>query len=128
MSDLGKERFESYLKSFRPLQAEPLPATEAIKATFSFPLRWIAAAAMCGLVLAAGIRDWDVTNGRENIPVIPATQAKNPAPLTVGSANALLTQADSLKAGLDEVAWRSRRAPLGPGQQSALGILGKEKL
>ena len=126
MSNVEEDRFEAYLKTFQPLQTEPLPQVERAGIKAAFPLLW--AAALCGLLLLAGIHDWKVTNGGAAPGITLAPQATLPSPLTLSGINRLLTKADSLKAGLDEVTWKNRKVQIRPGQQSALAVLGKEKL
>ena len=48
--------------------------------------------------------------------------------LTIGSANALLARAPSLKAAVDQVAFQSEATPLSKGTQSALAVLSKENI
>jgi len=128
MSDLEEDRLEAYLKTFQPLRAEPLPDFPARGAKFTFPFAWAAAAGLAGLMLLAGVHDWNARNGEAPSGIAFAPGTPEQGPLTMSQINSLLAKADSLKAGLDEVAWRNRKVQLRPGQQSALAVLGKEKL
>jgi len=128
MSNLEDDRLEAYLKTFQPLRAEPLPEVPARGAKFTFPFAWAAAAVLAGLMLLAGVHDWKVRNGEAPSGIAVAPGNIERGPLTMSQINSLLAKADSLKAGLDEVAWKNRKVQLRPGQQSALAVLGKEKL
>jgi hypothetical protein len=128
VSNVEEDRFEAYLKTFQPLRTDPLPEVQAGGATIRFPFAWAAAAALGGLMLLAGIHDWKVTSGAAPPEIALAPRATRSSPLTLSGINSLLTKADSLKAGLDEVTWKSRRVQVRPGQQSALAVLGRENL
>ena len=52
----------------------------------------------------------------------------NPEPLTLGNANALLTRSMSVKAIVDDIAFRPQSTQLPKGQHSALTALGKENI
>ena len=126
MSNVEEERFENYLKSFQPRYAEPLPDVHLKHEGFRAPFTWAAAAALGGLMIVAGIHDWR----RGNEPPVPAVLVgkANTGPLTLRQVNDLFRKSDSLTVGLDEVAWKSSQTSVGRGQQSALAVLGKEKL
>jgi hypothetical protein len=127
VSNLEESRFEAYLKTFQPLRPDPLPESQARSARFRFPFAWAVGTALGGLMLLAGWHDWQVKNHRAPQVVAVALQVRQPGPLTLRDINSLLTRADSLKAGLDAVAWKNRRVQVGPGQQSALAVLGEDK-
>lgn len=127
MSNLEEDRFEAYLKAFQPLRPDPLPEFRAKRARVRFPFAWAAAAALGGLILLAGMHDWQVKNGGVPHRVAIAPHVTQPGPLTLRDINSLLAKADSLKAGLDAVTWKNRKVQVGPGQQSALAVLGEDK-
>jgi len=49
-------------------------------------------------------------------------------PLTMRSANALMAKAPSFKALIDDMVFRPETIPMPKGKQSAVAVLGKEKL
>jgi hypothetical protein len=51
-----------------------------------------------------------------------------PQPLTVGSVNGLLLHSESFKAAIDTMAFRAQTTQFSKGTQSALAVLGKEKI
>jgi hypothetical protein len=125
------ERFEVYLKQFRPLFPDPMPTEgrgQALRR--SFVLRaWIAAVAAILIVGAISLHI------RSNRVAAPNTASEAPShklvplqPLTMRSANALLATAPSFKAVVDDLAFRSESLTLPKGKQSALAVLGKEKI
>ena len=127
MSNLEEDRFEAYLRTFQPLRPDPLPEFRARSARFRFPFAWAAGAALGGLMLLAGMHDWQVEDHGTPRVVSVAPQVTQSGPLRLRDINSLLTKADSLKAGLDAVTWKPRRVQVGPGQQSALAVLGEDK-
>jgi len=127
VSNLEENGFEAYLKTFQPLRPDPLPEFRARSARFRFPFAWAAGAALGGGMLLAGMHDWQVKNHRAPQVVAVAPRLRQPGPLTLREINSLLTKADSLKDGLDAVTWKNRRVQVGPGQQSALAVLGEDK-
>lgn len=127
------DRFEQYLKQFRPLVPGPLPATIQSRRqrrwlTFG---AWAIAAAL--LVMAAFLvmhprHKPGSSPGAETLAQIE--RAPESQPLTLGRAHELLTSAPSLKSAVDHVATQalqSRGIPLPENRQSALMVLGKEK-
>ena len=132
MPTLDDERFEAYLKQFRPLVPEPLPTVEpshGARRTFA-PGAW-AAAAVAVLVLVAL-----TLHMRTNRAPIAETVGSvgNPEhlqdsqPLTMRSANALMAKTPSFKAMVDDMAFRSQTVPLPKGKRSAVAVLRKEKI
>jgi hypothetical protein len=129
---LDDERFEAYLKQFRPLVPEPLPMVEpSHRARRMFaPGAW-AAAAVAVLVLVAL-----TLHIRTNRAPVTETigNVGNPEhlqdsqPLTMRSANALMAKTPSFKAMVDDMAFRSRPVPLPKGKRSAVAVLRKEKI
>jgi hypothetical protein len=125
------ERFEVYLKQFRPLVPDPMPTEGRRQASRrSFVLRaWIAAVAA---ILIVGAISLHIRSNRVAAPNT-ASEAASPKvvrlqPLTMRSANALLATAPSFKAVVDDLAFRSESLTLPKGKQSALAVLGKEKI
>jgi hypothetical protein len=129
---LDDERFEAYLKQFRPLVPEPLPAVEpSLRARRAVALGAWAAAAVAILVL--GALTLHIRTNRARIAET-AESVGNPErlqdsqPLTMQSANALMAKAPSFKAMVDGMWFRSQAVPLPKGKRSAVAVLGKEKI
>jgi hypothetical protein len=127
---LDDERFEGYLKQFRPLVPEPLPAVEpSLRARRAVALGAWAAAAM----LVLGALTLHIRTNRARIAET-AENVGNPErlqdsqPLTMRSANALMAKAPSFKAMVDGMSFRSQAVPLPKGKRSAVAVLGKEKI
>jgi len=124
------EQFERYLKQFRPLDPEPLPAKARAGVTRR-PSIFVWAGAFASVIVAVAL----AVHFRAN--PTPATDGANRAtrvekattwePLTVRNANALLAESPSVKAALDGVAFHSQSTPLRKGERSALDVLRKEK-
>ena len=129
--DERNEKFENYLRRFRPVEAAPLSLPQ------SRPLwrRWFVIPATVGAV-AAVLLILFVTFRRPTAPsaiggidhqAVDVQRSAQPQPLTISSARALLSQSPSIKAALDGMAFTKQSTSLRPGEQSALNILGKEK-
>lgn len=56
-----------------------------------------------------------------------AQQFNNPQPLTIADANALLAQAPSFKAAVDDMAFRPEAKPISEGRYSLVALLSKEE-
>jgi hypothetical protein len=118
--------FEKYLRQFRAIAPEHLvfkPSPKIARRPRFWLLWGCAAAAILVAVLfvmrlriASPIEDIAY---RETRPYIP--------PLTAGRANAELSGASSAKEMLDRMAFPPQ-SRLAPGEQSALTVLGKEKI
>jgi hypothetical protein len=126
------ERLEVYLRQFRPLVPEPLPAVvPGHQARRRFVVwAWIAAAAA---FLVMGVITLRIRSNRaraiESVGNVGNSEhLMNDRPLTIGSANALLAKATSFKAMVDDMAFGSRTIPVPKGKTSAIAVLGKEKI
>ena len=127
------EKFEEYLRKFKPLAPAPLPVIEKWPQTHRGPVlgAWVVAAVT--IVLAAVVMlhsrpGTDGTSGAKSA-MLDAHPPK-PRPLTIGTANASLAHAPSAKAAINELAaqvFQSQSIPPSKGMQSALAVLGKEK-
>jgi hypothetical protein len=127
--DREDERFENYLRQFRPLVPEALPA----RALDRGPRRWVpvgawaAAAALVGgfalavvIFLVMGRHPGEVQMAHQ----VSAIEERAPVrPLTIGSANALLVQSPSVGAALDQVTFHSQLVQPSKGNRSALAVL-----
>lgn len=124
------EKFEVYLKEFRPLAPHPLPAESHAHAT----RRWLvlaAWAATAAAVVAVAILAFHTRTGRVAPSVESsaiADQLAKPHALTIRSANALLSTAPSFKDALDQMAFPPKQSPLPADKRSALAELSKEKI
>ena len=130
MLNREEEQLEARLKEFRPLDAEPLPVEQNIRARRrKFVLAACAAAAfvvVVVLLLKIPFGRDQATAPQHNVKQTAAEALANGRPLTIRSANELLARAPSVKSALDELAFSSRRKQLPRGTQSALAVLGKE--
>ncbi len=124
------ERFERYLKQFRPLPPESLQTEKHRRATRR-PFALAAGAAAAAAILVAAVltmsprrKPAHSPDGTEDLAGVQ--QLTNPQPLTIGSASALLAHAPSFKAAVDLVAFRSQATQLPKGARSALAVLSKE--
>lgn len=129
MPDLDNEKFELYLKQFRPLLPEALPVTEVTRqARHRLVLGiWAVGAAAAVIVGVISFRSFysrtpNVSNRPAIVEVVPNQ------PLTVRSADALLATAPSYKSLMDELAFPRQSSMIPRGQQSALAVLSKEKI
>lgn len=132
MPTLDDERFEAYLKQFRPCVPEPLPAAEPRQRARRMFIRgaW-AAAAVVVLVLGALRLHIHTNRARvaENIGSARTVEhLQDSQPLTMRSANALMAKALSFKTMVDDMAFRSQTVPVPKGKRSAVAVLGKEKI
>jgi len=122
------DRFETYLKHFRPLAPEPLQIETPRRATrrsFVFAA-WAAVVAviLIASVLALLSRTGRSSDGPGNLA--GGEQLTNQQPLTIGSANAWLAHAPSVDAALDRVPFHRQSTPLPKGKQSALAVLSED--
>jgi hypothetical protein len=122
--------FETHLKQFRPLPAEPLrvetlrPATRHSLA----PAVWAAgAAALILIALVVAFQPRTALAPATPRGVESGEQFADSQPLTIGSANALLTHAPSVEAALDRARFHSPSTQLAKGKQSALAVLSEYK-
>jgi hypothetical protein len=124
------ERFEAYLKQFRPLVPRPLAAFGSRhRVRGRFVLRTGAAAAVAILAGAAALHIHTQRvhfAGTTSFPAIP-DRLPDGEPLTMRSANVLMMKAPSFQALIDDIAFRSQAIPLPKGKLSTVAVLGKEK-
>jgi hypothetical protein len=125
---LDDERFERYLKQFHPVAPAPLPAGRPERANRR-QLLWVVSFAAAAEILAVALLVFQRHTAPPPLraPTL-AVQRASQQPLTIGRANALLTQAPSFKAAVDSIAFRSQAAPISKGRQSALTALSKERI
>ncbi len=131
MPALDDARFEQYLKQFRPVAIELLPAQtrqRAPRRSFIFVAR--AAAFACvlvglGLALHFDAKTKQSGNRPESKTLVENVSAQRP--LTVGRVNTLLAESPSVKSVLDRLAFHSQSTQQGNGKRSALDVLSEEK-
>lgn len=124
-----EEQFEKYLKQFRPVAADTLPVKKQVRARR--PLLLAAWAAMAAAILVAAMvsvflhwpphRPGEVRKNRPGVE-----ELNSPQPLTIAKANALLAEAPSFKAAVDNMAFQSESKPISEGRYSALALLSEE--
>ena len=129
MQNLDNERFEKYLKQFRPLIADNLPVEIRPAARRHPPVAvWAMGALAVVIFVLTSLR---ILNHRvpdqANHPV--AIKLPMPTPsLNIVRANNLLATAPSYKAVMNELAFPSNSLSISKDKQSALAVLGKEKI
>jgi hypothetical protein len=134
LNDLNDDdKFESFLREFRPRRPRPL-TIDGLEPGRSrrFVLRaWAGAAAA---IVVAAILLFIAKHGQKQ-PGTPDTarnsapvELTSPEPLTIASANALLAQAPSVKAAVDQMAFSPQSAQVPEGKHSALAVLSEEKI
>ncbi len=132
MPDLDDDQFEKYLKKFRPLVPESLPAGELRPARHrARPLLLTAAAVgMAAIVILGVARLRVISRPGSTEPEHSAwVERRGPAhPLTLRDANALLATAPSYKSAMDELVLPRRRSTAPNETQSALTVLAKERI
>jgi hypothetical protein len=126
---LDDERFEAYLKQFRPLAPEALPTKAPERATRrSFIFAVYAGVAACVLAVALSLYfAAKARHSRDGANTATMDRNVTQQPLTVRRANALLAQSPSLKDALDGLAFHSQSTQLRNGELSALSVLSEEK-
>ena len=124
------ERFEAYLKQFRPLAPKPLPRLGAGHRVRGRFVLWAGAAAAVAILAAAAALQIHTQRLRvaekTSSPATPDRLADG-EPLTMRSANALMMKAPSFNALVDDMAFRPQTVPLPKGKLSAVALLGEEK-
>jgi hypothetical protein len=125
-------RFEASLRQFRPLAVEtPRIETPGRATRRSLTLAaWAAAAAVFMLIALPPL--WRPRAGRtlSRVGAGNAAEAQHfgdSQPPTIGSANALLNHASSVRAALDLVPFHPPSTQLPKGKQSALAVLSEDK-
>lgn len=120
------ERFELYLKQFRPRAPEPLPVVSQAQLA-----RRVLALGLCAAatVLSAALlmTNWPSHRSRSSTSLANwnPSQTTDFHPLTIRTANQLLAHAPSLKAAMEELMLDSQRTNL-PKGQNAFAALSKE--
>ena len=130
MHNLNDDEFETYLKSFVPVDPIALPQAKNSwhhSGKLRITLGTIAAA---GVILVAEIGLTHTRPERRIQPKPPQAVSKGDAkslpPLTVGSANRWLVSASSMDAALDHLAFTSKDIPTPAKSKSAIATLRQE--
>ena len=130
MPNSDDELFEIYLKQFRPLAPDTLPAKEIRPEPRRRVVLTICAIASVAVIAILGAATFRVLNhrviGKSNQSA--TVERLEPTPLTMRRANAVLAKAPSYKAAMNELAFPPGNSTVPKDKQSALTILGKEKI
>ena len=125
------DEFREYLRQFRPLDAAPLQVrdgTRVVTRPFRLPVRFATAAAcLMAILFSLFILRRQPSSSHTAIGQGTTRALDESAPLTLGSANALLARSTSAKSTLDQMAFGPRSVRIPEGQQSTLAVLNKEK-
>ena len=129
MPTLDDERFETYLKEFRPIEPDPLPAIHRKQEYWRSSASRLWAIGLATIVIL-GVVTFRTVSSRvakklSNPPSIEVALPKQP--LTMRDANALLASAPSYKAAVDSMAFHNQGS-IPKDKQSALAVLAKEKI
>ena len=124
------EQFEAYLKQFRPTAPAALLATIPMYKRKLWRLSALIATAAVIIILAIIVTRSQHEQIVTNVPVKSEgpTHIAADAPLTMRDANKLLADAPSFKSAVDDLAFKAERTPLAKNEQSAVHVLGKEKI
>ena len=124
------EQFKAYLKQFRPAPPTTLPVMKPARKQSIWRLSaLIATAAAIIVILAIVVTRTQHEQVVTNVPVNDGpTHIVANAPLTMRNANKLLADAPSFKSAVDDLAFKSETIPLAKNEQSAIHVLGKEKI
>lgn len=130
MPDSDDERFETYLKQFRPLLPDALPAKgigpdRRRRLVFTICAVGSVIAMVILGVATLRVRNQRITGESDQSVTVNGVE---PTPLTMRSANALLANAPSYKAAMNELAFPVESSTIPKDKQSALAVLGKEKI
>jgi hypothetical protein len=126
--DLDDERFENYLKQFRPLPPGGLPAEIRPAPRRNLVLAAWAVGAVAMVIFGVAIlrilehRVPDQPNHTASVKLSAATSS-----LTMRHANHLLATAPSYKAVMNELAFPPKSSTISNDKQSALAVLSEEK-
>lgn len=129
MPDLDDQQFENYLRQFRPLMPDGLPADEIsrvprrrfIVAIWALGAIAIVAFAVAGLLIVHR-RVGGETNHFASVEFV------SPQRLTMRDANAMLATSPSYKAVMNQLAFPPKTSTIPKDKLSALAVLGKEKI
>jgi hypothetical protein len=126
---LDDERFEAYLKEFRPIVPDPLPAIHRKQEYWRSSASRLWAIGLATIVIL-GVVTFRTVSSRvakklSNPPSLELALPKQA--LTMRDANALLASAPSYKAAVDSMAFHNQGS-FPKDKQSALAVLAEEKI
>jgi hypothetical protein len=119
-------QFESYLRKFRPISPEKLVFKHSPE-TARRPRLWLLWGCAAAAILIAVLFVMRIRTARPVEDIASRETRGYIPPLTADRANAELSGASSAKEMLDRMAFPPQ-SRLAPGEQSALSVLGKEKI
>ena len=129
MPTLDDEQFERYLKRFRPIASEPLPASShrpASRHRLAFAA-WAMAGAAIIVAAIVMFRVWPRPVPQIDTAILSAgEQPTNQQPLTIATANALVAKSSSVEAVFDQMTFHPQSTQLPKGKQSALAVLSQD--
>jgi hypothetical protein len=133
--NLDDDRFEIYLKKFRPLAPVPLPLDISAEAARKRSRRaaivlWALATAVAAILAVIMLRGHaDRAAPAEVVAKAPiGEQPPISQPLTLGAANRLLANSSSFEAALDSLEAEAASVAIPKGKVSALAVLSQENL
>jgi hypothetical protein len=129
MPDLDDQQFENYLRQFRPLMPDGLPADEISRVSrrrFIIAIWALGAIAIVVWAVASLLISHRRVAGESNH--FASVHFVAPAQLTLRDANALLATAPSYKTVMNELAFPPKSSSIPKDKLSALAVLGKEKI
>jgi hypothetical protein len=127
--NLDDERFEKYLKQFRPLAPDCLPAEiRRAPRRHSALAIWAVGATAIGIIGVASlwIVDHRITH-QSNHSALVKLPTRTPS-LTMRAANDLLVKAPSYKAVMNELAFPPKSSTTSNDKRSVLAVLSEEKI
>jgi hypothetical protein len=130
---LDDDRFEAYLKTFRPIVPDALPSRANTQRSWRRMLLRSAVAAAAAVIFGVvgfnivfNVVKSRVTEQRSNSASLELTSPKRP--LTMQDANELLARAPSYKSAIDNLVFPRQGSVVPKDKQSAIAVLGKEKI
>jgi hypothetical protein len=126
------DRFEKYLRGFRPLDPVPLRIERSAPSSRSLRSVGVCIAAAALFLITVGLArtlEWSRPQAHTvGIASEPPEQIVGAEPLTAGSSTALLAASTSWKEAVDSIAFRIPIVTLPKGYHSALTALSKERI
>ena len=133
MTNLDDEQFKHYLQQFRPASPDVLQIKKRAPTTYN-PV-WLATGALAaailvgvGFLLSYRVLTDRVHRHESDAASASIEESTDVARFTLGHANALLAGAPSFKAAANQMAFKPRASQLSEHKQSALTVLGEEKI
>lgn len=127
MSIPDEEQFEAYLKHFKPLAPDPLPARNH-RAVWRL---WVVGVATAAAIIILGMVGLRIHRSHiaKNLGNPISAEVHVPVqPLTIKTANGLLRTHRSYKAALDAIAFSGQKSRIPDDKRSAVQVLSKERV